>query len=231
MRAGCAHAVRLLHQEPDSVKQADPQPTGNLCERLRSQVKTSNWLKGAWNAAESTRGLNVPPSDSYLLVDSALADHRIQISQSILTVTTAQSAAFRKTDELNQRAYTKAVKVIDGGRPAAERILGTRAAVRRDVVSNGFLRCQWGSATRAVQVQAGDSSSDQAEWFLYLQNGGDQTAVHKVSVGTEGWQQTNGPVVSRTNRQTFVLVTAPGGKTGPTPILAFARAIAAVFGS
>jgi hypothetical protein len=80
-------------------------------------------------------------------------------------------------------------------------------------------------------ARAGDGSSDQAEWFLSMRNGEAQVPFHKVSVGAEGWQQNDGPLVFRTNRQTFVLVISIGGETPPTSILTFARAITPAFGS
>lgn len=301
----CVLAVLILSacstKQPDTVKQADPQPTGNLCERLTAKVKVNNWLKGEWKAEESSRSLNLPPSDSCLLVDSALSEHRIQISVSIFPVTAAQAVAIRQQDELEQREYAPGVKVVDGGvgpdswgvnppidiawlvfhtsdreirlqteepgygkldelrtlaqkipslpggipaapavveRPecargttAAERVLGMKATVRRDAVVGGFLRCQWGTASRTVQARAGDGSSDQAEVFLSWRNGHAGISVHKVSVGTGGWQQSDGSLVFRTNQQTFVLVTAAGGDARPSAIVTLARAIAPAFGS
>ncbi|WP_460661278.1 hypothetical protein [Kribbella swartbergensis] len=44
------------------------------------------------------------------------------------------------------------------GTAAAEHILGTKAVVRRDAVVDGYLFCQWGSATRAVHIRSGASA-------------------------------------------------------------------------
>ncbi|MEV5963801.1 hypothetical protein AB0L70_18675 [Kribbella sp. NPDC051952] len=295
-------------KQPDAMNQAATQhpattqkPTGNLCERLQAEP-TGNEFKGHWTVEPSIPGLHVPPSDTCLLVDSEVLEHAIHVSVSVLPVTAADAATFRKNDEVAQRAYSAANKVIDGGvgtdswaanparatawlvfqvndrqlrletenagygdldelrsmartitnlaggiptaaavveRPecargtrAAEDILGTKATVRRDAIVKGYLRCQWGSATRSVFARAGDGSSDAAEDFLVMQKGTGATRSHKVSVGAEGWQGADGHVTFQSKRQSFVGVFSfPVGSMRAGSILAFARAIAPAFGS
>ncbi|GAA1157539.1 hypothetical protein GCM10009630_64600 [Kribbella jejuensis] len=93
----------------------DPHPTthaapiGNLCERERPQ------LPGNWTTEDGEYRPAAPLSDGCTLVDSAQPAHRIRVLVSILKVTDAQAAKFRKDDEESAAAGGYAAKVSDGG--------------------------------------------------------------------------------------------------------------------
>jgi hypothetical protein len=117
------------------------------------------------------------------------------------------------------------------GTPAAERLLGGKALLRRDSVDDGYLACQWGSATRSVVVRSGEKGSDAALDFGYMKDAGSSELARPVLVGVEGWQQTDGQLTYRTAKGTYVEVwTSPSGKSLSSATLAVARAIAPAYG-
>jgi hypothetical protein len=113
------------------------------------------------------------------------------------------------------------------GTAAAERLLGGQAVLRRDTLTNGYLSCQWGSATRSVAVRSGGLGSDPALDFGYVRGG---FHSHRVNVGTEGWQQTDGELAFRTAQDAYIeLVATPGSTLRPGPVVALAQAIAPAY--
>ncbi|NUR96102.1 MAG: hypothetical protein HOV67_12695 [Kribbellaceae bacterium] len=99
----------MLGCDPHTTKQAAPTPSGNLCERVRPI------LPGNWTTEHADAGLEAPLSDACTLADPAQAAHRIGVMLSILPVTDAQAAKFRKDDEVSAAAGRYAAKVTDGG--------------------------------------------------------------------------------------------------------------------
>ncbi|WP_329001260.1 hypothetical protein OHA18_43250 [Kribbella sp. NBC_00709] len=113
------------------------------------------------------------------------------------------------------------------GTAAAERLLGGKAVLRRDALSDGYLACQWGSATHSVVVRSGGLGSDPALDFGYMKAG---SYSHRVNVGAEGWQQTDGEMVFRTAKEAYVELTAtPGTTLHPATVVALAQAIAPAY--
>lgn len=113
------------------------------------------------------------------------------------------------------------------GTAAAERLLGGRAVLRRDTLTDGYLSCQWGSATRSVAVRSGGLGSDPALDFGYVRGG---FHSHRVNVGVEGWQQTDGELAFRTAKDAYIeLVATPGTTLRPGPVVALAQAIAPAY--
>jgi hypothetical protein len=266
-------------------------PTGNLCERLHSK------LTGDWKTEPSDVGVFAPQYDSCSLVDAVKAAHRIRVSLSVLPVTPAQSAAFRKIDGQQVDGWYVA-KVIDGGvgsdswainpaaaapwlifhsagrqirlkeetdgvgslselrsiaqtiatlpgglptppavieRPecargtaAAEHVLGTRAVVRRDAEVDGYLSCQWSSATRTVQVRSGGVGSDPYLEFSNMWCDAVPVTCHRVSVGDEAWQGDDGHLAFRSG-QIFVDIESAPGAMDLAPVVLLARAIATLY--
>jgi hypothetical protein len=94
-------------KQPKTTAQAAPQPTGNLCERIRST------LTGDWKVAESKTVLALPAADRCTLTDSAQSARSIRITVSVLPVSAADAAEFRRIDELSRPEGF--AKVIDGG--------------------------------------------------------------------------------------------------------------------
>ncbi|TDW21198.1 hypothetical protein [Kribbella kalugense] len=113
------------------------------------------------------------------------------------------------------------------GTAAAERLLGGQAVLRRDALADGYLSCQWGSATRSVVVRSGGLGSDPSLDFGYVKGG---FHSHRVNVGIEGWQQTDGELVFRTAKDAYIeLVATPGSTLHPGPVVALAQAIAPAY--
>jgi hypothetical protein len=113
------------------------------------------------------------------------------------------------------------------GTAAAERLLGEQAVLRRDTLTDGYLSCQWGSATRSVAVRSGGLGSDPSLDFGYVKGG---FHSHRVNVGIEGWQQTDGELAFRTAKDAYIeLVANPGGSLRPGPVVALAQAIAPAY--
>ncbi|MFI5698326.1 hypothetical protein ACIA58_41095 [Kribbella sp. NPDC051586] len=113
------------------------------------------------------------------------------------------------------------------GTVAAERLLGEKAVLRRDALTDGYLRCQWGSATRSVVVRSGGLGSDPALDFGYVKGG---FKSHRVDVGAEGWQQTDGEVAFRTAKDAYIeLMATPGSTLRPGLLVALAQAIAPAY--
>ncbi len=154
----------------------------------------------------------------------------------------AENHGYGGLDEL--KAIARTITTLPGGIPAAppvverpecargttaaEHVLGTKSVVRRDVVVGGYLFCLWGSDTRAVQTRSGGFGSDAALDFMYVKDAGTGTSglAHRVSVGAEGWQQSNGVLAFRTSKQTFVSIySLPFSSMRPIPIVMLARAI------
>ncbi len=159
----------------------------------------------------------------------------------------AENAGHGGLDEL--KALARTITSLPGGIPtappvverpecargtaAAEHVLGTKAAVRRDAVVDGYLFCLWGSAARAVQTRSGGIGSDEAVDFMAMKDLGTSMPgqAHRVSVGAEGWQQTNGILAFRTKKQTFVeVISVPFPSMRPIPIVMLARAIEPAYG-
>ncbi|TCC17088.1 hypothetical protein [Kribbella sindirgiensis] len=114
----------------------------------------------------------------------------------------------------------------DRGTAAAEHVLGAKAVVRRDALVDQQLWCQWGSAARAVWVTAGRAGSGNAFSFNILQENAKSNESHRVTVGTEGWQQTQGFLVFKTGKGVYVAIaSAPIEQMRPIPIVMLARAI------
>ncbi|HEY3510669.1 hypothetical protein [Kribbella sp. NPDC051137] len=284
--------LALLGCDPHTTKQAvTPPPTGDLCERVRPTLP-GNWIteRGEYRPA-------APLSDGCTLVDPAQAAHRIRVLVSILPVTPAQAARFRKDDEVSTAAGGYAAKVGDGGmgdgswelnpaaaapwlvfradgrqvrltvenagagtmdellsiartiislagglpaaRPtvvrsecadgtaAAERILGAKAVLRRDALVDNHLTCEWGSASRTV---AAYEDADSATDFGLIKQAATGGLAHRVTVGTEGWQQEDGYLIFRTSSDAYVkVVSLPWDEMRPKPIVEFARAIAPAY--
>ncbi|WP_427891407.1 hypothetical protein ACQHIV_03025 [Kribbella sp. GL6] len=283
--------LALLGCDPHTTNQTAPTPTGNLCERVRLT------LPGTWTTEAAEYRPAAPLSEGCTLVDPAQAAHRIRVLVSILPVTAAQAARFRKADEVSTAAGGYAAKVGDGGmgdgswalnpaaaapwlvfradgrqvrltvensgagtmhellsiahavtslagglpaghptvvRPectpgtvAAERILGTKAVLRRDALVDNHLTCEWGSATRTVAAFMGaDSATD----FGLIKQAATGGLAHRVTVGAEGWQQDDGYLIFRTSRDAYVtVVSLPWDEMRPKPIVEFARAIAPAY--
>ncbi|MFD3406743.1 hypothetical protein ACFWUU_39015 [Kribbella sp. NPDC058693] len=113
------------------------------------------------------------------------------------------------------------------GTAAAEKLLGEKAVLRRDTVADGYLSCQWGSATGSVAVRSGGQGSDPSLDFGYMK---DSPYAHPVSVGAEGWQQTGGQLVFRTAKNAYVeLLATPDSILRPAGIVTLARAIAPAY--
>ncbi|GAB2638578.1 hypothetical protein GCM10009743_12330 [Kribbella swartbergensis] len=69
-----------------------------------------------------------------------------------------------------------------------------------------------------------DASSD----FIHTK---DAFHAHRVTVGAEGWQGSNGYLTFRTRKQTFVtILVAPDPNTSPGPVVMLARAIEPAYG-
>lgn len=119
------------------------------------------------------------------------------------------------------------------GTAAAEKALGGKAIVRRDSLVGGFAYCQWGSNSHVVYSRAGRVGSDPALDFSFMRDAGvaASVGVHPVSVGTEGWQQSNGYLAYRVGvgQQTFVSVAAVPD-TSTAKLLALAQAMAPTYG-
>ncbi|GAA3151820.1 hypothetical protein JOF29_002454 [Kribbella aluminosa] len=235
-------------------------------------------------------------------MDPAQPTHRIQVLVSILPVTDAQAARYRKADEVDttQRGYAAkvtggrmgssswaldpaaaapwlvfrtgnrqvrlrvvtdgagtmdelvsiahAITTVPGGLPvakprtvrlqcdrgsaAAEHVIGGTAVVRRDALVDGHLWCAWGSEAASVWVMSGTDGSDQAFDFQLVHDAGTGTLdpSHRVSVGAEGWQQSDGYLVFRTARGQFVSISAaPNDEMKPVPIVMLARAISPAY--
>lgn len=113
------------------------------------------------------------------------------------------------------------------GTAAAERLLGEKAVLRRDTLTDGYLWCQWGSATRSVAVRSGGLGSDPALDFGYVKGG---FTSHRVNVGAEGWQQTDGELAFRTTKDAYVeLVATPDSTLNAGLLVALAQAIAPAY--
>jgi hypothetical protein len=287
--------LALLGCDPHTTKQAatTPTPTGDVCERVRPQ------LTGNWTTERGESKPAAPLSDGCSLVDPAQQSHRIRVLVSILPVTDAQAARFRKADEASVAAGGYAAKVSDGGmgtgswaldpaaavpwlvfrtdgrqvrlsvenagagtmdelrsiarsiaalagslptapavilRPecgrgttAAERILGTKAILRRDALVGTDLSCLWGSADRSVAAFAGSESAIDFGQIKDAATDGVSWA-HRVTVGSEGWQQDNGFLTFRTSKDKYVTVLSlPFDEMWPAPIVEAARAIAPAY--
>ncbi|TCC55078.1 hypothetical protein E0H73_36360 [Kribbella pittospori] len=148
-------------------------------------------------------------------------------------------------DEL--RTVAKAITTLAGGLPAAkavierpectrgtaaaEKALAGKAIVRRDNLVAGFAYCQWGSNNHVVYSRAGRVGSDPALNFRYMHDAGTAASVgvHPVSVGTEGWQQSDGYLAYRIGQQTFVSVAAVPD-ISPAKLLPLAQAMAPTYG-
>jgi len=275
---------------------ADPVGSaGSLCERVQPT------LTGKWKAEDSEPWSRAPLSDNCWLIDAAQSTHRIRVALSVLPVTAAEYADFRKAEvqDLRSSAYVtapvdgevgpeswavipaaaapwivvrsndrlirlkedsdgqggidelrtvaQAVTTLTGGLPAAkavierpectrgtaaaEKALGGKAVVRRDSLVDGFAYCQWGSNDQVVYSRAGHVGSDPALDFGYMHSAGvaASVGVHPVSVGTEGWQQSNIYLAYRIGRQTFVGVAA-APDTSSAKLLALAQAMAPTYG-
>jgi hypothetical protein len=115
----------------------------------------------------------------------------------------------------------------DRGTAAAERLLVGKAVLRRDTLTGGYLSCQWGSATGSVAVRSGGLGSDPALDFGYVRGG---FHSHRVNVGAEGWQQTDGELAFRTAQDAYIeLVATPGSTLRPGLVVALAQAIAPAY--
>jgi hypothetical protein len=101
--------LALLGCNPKTTPQTAPASTGDLCERVQTQ------LPGSWTPEQSNPRPGLPLSDSCSLVDPADPAHRIRVMLSILPVTDAQSARFRTADEASVAGQGYAAKVGDGG--------------------------------------------------------------------------------------------------------------------
>jgi hypothetical protein len=113
------------------------------------------------------------------------------------------------------------------GTAAAERLLGGQAVLRRDTLTDGYLSCQWGSATRSVAVRSGGLGSDPALDFGYVRGG---FHSHRVKVGVEGWQQTDGLLAFRTAKDAYIeLLATPGSTLRPDLVVALAQAVAPAY--
>lgn len=119
------------------------------------------------------------------------------------------------------------------GTAAAEKVLGAKAAARRDALVDGFAHCLWGSTTRTAFTRAGGAASDQGLNFTYAKDAGADswTGVRAVKVGAQGWQQSDGFTMYRVGKNTFVDVgAAPTSAMRPAETLALARAILPAYG-
>lgn len=113
------------------------------------------------------------------------------------------------------------------GTAAAERLLGEKAILRRDTLTDGYLWCQWGSATRSVAVRSGGLGSDPALDFGYVKGG---FTSHRVNVGAEGWQQADGQLGFRTAKGAYIeLLATPDSILRPALLVALAQAIAPAY--
>ncbi|RZT07484.1 hypothetical protein EV649_8191 [Kribbella sp. VKM Ac-2569] len=111
------------------------------------------------------------------------------------------------------------------GTAAAERVLGSKIVLERDALVDGHLTCQWGTATRSAVVRPRSLLE-----FNEVKAGASAGWAHRVSVGAEGWQQSNGVLLFRTKSGTYVEVTGtPGSALRTASILALAQAIAPVY--
>lgn len=115
------------------------------------------------------------------------------------------------------------------GTPAAQRILDTRAVVRRDRLRGKRLTCLWGNATASVKVSSGDAESPEASTFRDLSTPGIR-GVHKISVGDQGFYHPYTGIAFRLGRNRFVAVTAePYYKVEQPDLVALARSLVAAY--
>ncbi|MER7245790.1 hypothetical protein [Kribbella sp. NPDC000426] len=113
------------------------------------------------------------------------------------------------------------------GTAAAERLLGEKAVLRRDTLTDGYVWCQWGSQTLTVAVRSGGLGSDPSMDFGDMK---DAFYAHRVKVAAEGWQASNGPLTFRTAKNAYVeLVTTPDVPVRPAALVALAQAIAPAY--
>ncbi|MGZ0152708.1 hypothetical protein ACXJJ3_37015 [Kribbella sp. WER1] len=113
------------------------------------------------------------------------------------------------------------------GTAAAERILGTKAVLRRDALVDNHLTCEWGSAMRTVAAFA---SADGMADFGMVKQAATAGLAHRVTVGAEGWQQDDGYLLFKTSRDEYVtVVSLPWDEMRPKPIVTLARAIAPAY--
>ncbi|MFD7160961.1 hypothetical protein ACFV9C_40700 [Kribbella sp. NPDC059898] len=101
--------LALLGCDPHTTNQTAPTPTGNLCDRIRPT------LPGNWTTKAGESWPTAPLSDLCNLVAPAQSTHQIQVLVSILPVTAAQAARYRKFDEIQTADRSYAAKVTDGG--------------------------------------------------------------------------------------------------------------------
>jgi hypothetical protein len=117
----------------------------------------------------------------------------------------------------------------DAGTPAAEKLLGASAVVRRDTMANGLVRCVWGSARATAFAEAGRGPGSKVgkEFTEVKTDAPTQVApkIVRVKVGAEGWEHANG-ISYRIGKGTYVTVGAvPLYSAQPTILLTLARAM------
>jgi hypothetical protein len=146
------------------------------------------------------------------------------------------------------RAVVRTINTLPGGIPAApavvqrtecalgtataEKLLGTKVRSRRDTVVDGFAQCLWGSTTRTAFTHAGRTGSDPALDFTSVRDAATapEIGVRPVTVGAEGWQQSDGFTSYRVGKDTFVSVGAAQSSMRPAATLALARAMLPAYG-
>lgn len=206
-----------------------------------SRKTDANWVSGMGYAAKVIDG-GVGPG-SWAVNPAAAAPWLVFRASNRPIELRVQNDGSGTLDELRSIAQT--ILTLPGGLPtaptiiaqpacargtaAAEKLLGEKAALRRDAVADGYLSCQWGSATRSVAVRSGGQGSDPSLDFGDMK---DSFYAHPVSVGAEGWQEkTGGELVFRTAKNAYVeLLATPGSILRPAGIVTLARAIAPAYG-
>ena len=104
-------------------------------------------------------------------------------------------------------------------------MLGARIVLRRDALLDGHLTCQWGTATRSAVVRPRSLLE-----FDEVKAGASAGLAHRVNVGAEGWQQSNGVLLFRTKNGAYLEVTGtPASALRTASVLALAQAIAPAY--
>jgi hypothetical protein len=175
---------------------------------------------------------------------SSTDDARVMISSSerlVRVVTTvgwteglAEARAVAKTVDGLPGGVPAAQAVIrrpecDRGTAAAEKLLGMPARARRDSVSDGRVRCLWGTTRGTAFAEAGGIRSAPGEEFSWIKTL-DPIQAKQVKIGAEG-RQTAEVVTYRVGKDTYVSVGAgPFLTTDPAAVRALALAMLPVYG-